>query len=508
MDNKDNNQKVFSSCCYNCQRFNGKNQNEFDTKVPCVIDITSGLPICYPEKGKENCEYIVDRITLKPDISQYIEDNKSELKFIDKNKDDFNKMENFEPHVENFPEIQFINKETGKELTEEEYNEWKENAIKKLDYQGTIDWLKRQYAHQITNSPEDEIEFLKKIGLKIQDEQINDKEQMLNGDLELDHLYCATSWKRALNAARRTIGKEPLDKEPSPSWEAKMLLAEHSPIRLVEYDFGWKKIRQWVTAHLVRHHEGCEKFVHSQRGDRRKLPCDRDHIYQGAKNDMDMTANAQSIINISRKRLCKCASKETREAWSQVIDELNKVDSVLAHKCVPECVYRGFCPEFMNSCGYWKTDEYKKHLADYRRTKYGKERKFYCINEGLNRLQLIVENTGHIYKIPTGLSGNIAFKTGELPYNFVVCHKLEELKYEIHDWYNGPQLCITNPIIPVCSLVYSCFGDDIFYQIGHQQGKLEIMPKGEHLSHYDGNIYNNDIDNIKNLNLTIKKEEV
>ena len=79
----------------------------------------------------------------------------------------------------------------------------------------------------------------------------------------------ATLWKRALNAARRTIGKNPLDKEPSNSWKAKMLLAEHSPIRLIEYEWTWSDIMQWVTTHLVRHHEGCEKFVHSQRGDRR-----------------------------------------------------------------------------------------------------------------------------------------------------------------------------------------------------------------------------------------------
>mgnify|MGYP002513134226 CR=1 FL=1 len=38
-----------------------------------------------------------------------------------------------------------------------------------------------------------------------------------------------------------------------------------------------------------------------------------------ALNDMDMTCNAQSFINISRKRLCKgCASEETREAWELV----------------------------------------------------------------------------------------------------------------------------------------------------------------------------------------------
>lgn len=181
-----------------------------------------------------------------------------------------------------------------------------------------------------------------------------------------------TGWKRALNAARRTAGKESLDKEPSKSWEAKMLLAEHSPIRLVEYDWTWENIMQWVTTHLVRHHEGCEKFVHSQRGDRRELPVPRNELPQGALNDMDMTANAQAIINISRKRLCSCASKETREAWKQVIEAIRCIDPVLAEKCVPECIYRGFCPEFMNPCGYSLTYKFQEDLKKYRNTVYDK----------------------------------------------------------------------------------------------------------------------------------------
>lgn len=187
---------------------------------------------------------------------------------------------------------------------------------------------------------------------------------------EIVRLDQVTSWKRALNAARRTIGKAPLAKEPSKSWEAKMLLAEHSPIRLVEFDWTWKDIMQWVTTHLVRHHEGCEKFVHSQRGDRRVLPVPRNELPQGALNDMDMTANAQAIINISRKRLCSCASKETREAWKQVVEAIREVDPVLADKCVPECLYRGFCPEFMNPCGYANTEKYQQDLKRYRSTDY------------------------------------------------------------------------------------------------------------------------------------------
>lgn len=184
-----------------------------------------------------------------------------------------------------------------------------------------------------------------------------------------------TSWKRVLNAARRTIGKEPLDKEPSDSWKAKILLAEHSPIRLLEYEWTWEQIRQWVTAHLVRHHEGCEKFVHSQRGDRRTLLEEygvesRNELPQGALNDMDMSANAQALINISRKRLCSCASKETREAWKQVKEEIAKKDPILASKMVPECLYRGFCPEFIDPCGYSKTEKFEKDLAEYRNTNY------------------------------------------------------------------------------------------------------------------------------------------
>ena len=184
-----------------------------------------------------------------------------------------------------------------------------------------------------------------------------------------------TLWKRALNAARRTIGKAPLDKEPSKSWEAKMLLAEHSPIRLLEYEWTWTDIMQWVTTHLVRHHEGCEKFVHTQRGDRRAIldeynVSSRNELPQGATNDMDMTANAQALISISRKSLCNCASKETREAWKQVQDAIREVDPVMADKMVPECIYRGFCPEFMNPCGYANTEKYQQDLKRYRNTNY------------------------------------------------------------------------------------------------------------------------------------------
>lgn len=211
----------------------------------------------------------------------------------------------------------------------------------------------------------------------------------MNNEPKITRFECnRPDWIRVVNAARRTRGLQPIDHEPSEKFKKKILLAEHSPIRLLEYDFTIENIRQWVSVHLVRHHEGCEKFVHSQREDINQeiehitqkviealrdvglLNAGwsvRDYLFQGQPNDMDMSCNAQAFINISRKRLCKgCPSPETRKVWEIVIEMLSEVDPILASKCVPECIYRGFCPEFDRCCGYVKTEAFKERLEKYR----------------------------------------------------------------------------------------------------------------------------------------------
>ena len=175
----------------------------------------------------------------------------------------------------------------------------------------------------------------------------------------------ATPWARAYWAALRTEGKDSKGKEPSQSWKKRMLLCEHSPIRTVEYDVEFQNIRQWVTVHLVRHWLGFIPFVHSQRDDRRELSIPRDELPQGTLNDMSGCINAQALINISRKRLCRQASRETREAWQMVKAEMGNVDPVMASAMVPECVYRGFCPE-RRCCGYVNTEAYQVELKKYR----------------------------------------------------------------------------------------------------------------------------------------------
>ena len=86
---------------------------------------------------------------------------------------------------------------------------------------------------------------------------------------------------------------------------------------------------------------------------------------QDAPVEHECIANASEMMFISRRRLCAQASPETRAAWKMVIDALAEKEPELASCCVPECVYRGFCPEF-KSCGYVDTPAYAEAVKRYR----------------------------------------------------------------------------------------------------------------------------------------------
>lgn len=161
-------------------------------------------------------------------------------------------------------------------------------------------------------------------------------------------------WQDVKNAAMNTIGKES-GSYPDSEWKRKILLAEHSPIRLIELTIRIEDLPYWISVHLVRHKIGIEHFVKTQRTDRTGV--NRDQLPQNALVDHTIRINAQAIINISRKRLCMQASKETRNMWEMIISEISKYEPELASVCVPECLYRGFCPE-MKSCGFAKTIAY------------------------------------------------------------------------------------------------------------------------------------------------------
>ena len=173
------------------------------------------------------------------------------------------------------------------------------------------------------------------------------------------------SWREVADAARTTVGKEAGQGEPSSSWRRRILLAEHSPVRKLIISWKWNDLLWWVQTHFTRHKFGVEWFVSTSRSDRTGV--DRSTLGQDAPVTVEGCANPQAIINISRKRLCWQASRETREAWIAFLETIREPEPELYSVCVPECVYRGFCPE-MNPCGRWddKPEVFERALREYR----------------------------------------------------------------------------------------------------------------------------------------------
>jgi len=171
------------------------------------------------------------------------------------------------------------------------------------------------------------------------------------------------TWRDVADSANTTIHMEAGEKEPSSKWKRRMLLCEHSPIRQYTIKCKWYDIKSWVSVHFVRHKFGVEHWVRTQRTDRTDI--NRDHLPQDNLIEHEFEANAQAFINISRRRLCLSASKETQEAWLIVLEQIKELEPELYNVCVPDCIYRGWCYEF-KSCGFHKTQEYKNILSDYR----------------------------------------------------------------------------------------------------------------------------------------------
>ena len=186
----------------------------------------------------------------------------------------------------------------------------------------------------------------------------------------------ATDWDLVLDLARLTVNKDRVFKMPSDVFKKNILLAEHSPIRSLQYVIEIKNIPSWVSQHIARHDSfayhcvrdssGDVHFVGTSRTDRTGI--NRNDLPQDAPVNHTIYCNANDLINISIKRLCNCASKETREVWQAIKDAIAQIDKPMADAMIPTCIYRGFCPETKRCCGYVNTEAYKKRLEEYRRT--------------------------------------------------------------------------------------------------------------------------------------------
>lgn len=91
-------------------------------------------------------------------------------------------------------------------------------------------------------------------------------------------------------------------KESTTEREKKLLICRHSPIRRGILSWKWDSIPYAISTHFVRHHEGVEKFVGTEREDRTKI--NREDRSQMNCIPVEMDANLQGLMNIFEKRLC------------------------------------------------------------------------------------------------------------------------------------------------------------------------------------------------------------
>ena len=173
-------------------------------------------------------------------------------------------------------------------------------------------------------------------------------------DLKVDILKHPTEedWVLCKTCTLVTIGKEST-KPPTEEWKIKLLKANHSPIRTLQFCFRLTNIPYWVSTHLVRHVHATP-FIKTQRNDRQN-DYDRGEAPQNSLVTMCWYMNVEELITIAHKRLCFQASPETREVIRAICDEVIKVNPELKDLLVPNCYYRGgVCTEFY-PCGYNKT---------------------------------------------------------------------------------------------------------------------------------------------------------
>lgn len=156
-------------------------------------------------------------------------------------------------------------------------------------------------------------------------------------------------WSEVVDDCRATVGKENLGHEPGQSFKRKILIAEHSPIRDITFKWRWKNMPHWVTVHWVRHK--WEKFVRTQRSDRTGVP--REKLPQDEPQTFTGEANTQHLIDTMRKRLCYQASPETRKYAEDLKCSIHSTEPEIADVLVPNCIYRGGCPE-MTCCGFYQ----------------------------------------------------------------------------------------------------------------------------------------------------------
>lgn len=149
-------------------------------------------------------------------------------------------------------------------------------------------------------------------------------------------------WIACKERALVTVGLK-VKNAPSIEWKQSILKARHSPIRRLWFSFLLEDIPYYTSGHLCRHIHS-QPYVRSQRNDRQS-DYDRTKAPQDSPVTMIWDMNAEELMAIMNKRLCRQADIVTRQVVQTMRDEVLKTNPEFEPFLVPMCTYLGECKE-------------------------------------------------------------------------------------------------------------------------------------------------------------------
>lgn len=165
--------------------------------------------------------------------------------------------------------------------------------------------------------------------------------------IELLEYPTEKDWMEVKRRALVTVAKRPVT-PPDSEWKRRILRARHSPIRYLRFSF-YSEIPYYVSVHLVRHVHA-QPYVRSQRNDRQDV-YDRCAARQDALVSMIWDLNAEELMVVANKRLCRRADPVTREVVERMRECLLDVAPEVCDMMWPMCVYAGGVCHEMEPCG-------------------------------------------------------------------------------------------------------------------------------------------------------------
>lgn len=176
--------------------------------------------------------------------------------------------------------------------------------------------------------------------------------------VELIEYPTERDWMEVKRRALVTVGKKPIT-PPTLVWKQDILEARHSPIRRLHFAF-YIECPYWVSVHLARHIHA-QPYIKSQRNDRQN-DYDRNKAPQDQTVCMIWDMNAEELMIIANKRLCRLAAEETRAVVTKMCVKVHKACPEFKKRLVPMCVYHGGKCHELFPCD--KCDESKQKRED------------------------------------------------------------------------------------------------------------------------------------------------